>query len=242
MTDEAKPAPDGGSTPKGADKLEGEQAVPYSRFAKQNAKLQTAMERIAALELAVKAAAPSVAPKAKTRDELQAEVDAGKISKGAAAAIWDEQQAEIIAERAAGTVLLDAQTKERRKAVNAYQDLIPELADDDSEAFRKVTSTLNRFIKDHGLPNNDATMLATLESVFGPIEQVRSTRPKPAEPFSELGGSGAGGADEPVKGLKLTPGQKTGYEKMFRAGLYPGGWEQVRKEREAFPVSRPKRA
>ena len=237
MTDEAVKAPEGGNTPEGAS---GEQAVPYSRFAKQNAKLQTAMERIAALELAVKAAAPSVAPKAKTRAELQAAVDAGKISKDDAAAVWDEQQAEIIAERAAGTVLLDAQTKERRKAVNAYQDSIPELADDDSEAFRKVTSTLNRFIKDHGLPNNDATMLVALETVFGPIEQVRSTRPKPAEPFSELGSGG--GSEEPAKGLKLTPGEKTGYEKMFRAGLYPGGWEQVRKEREAFPVSRPKRA
>ena len=238
MTDEAKTAPEGGSTPEGAT---GEQAVPYSRFAKQNAKLQTAMERIAALEHAVKAAAPSVAPKAKTRAELQAAVDAGKISKDDAAAVWDEQQAEVIAERAAGAVLLDAQTKERRKAVNAYQDLIPELKDDDSEAFRKVTSTLTRYVTEHGLPNNDAAMLVALESVFGPIEQVRTTRPKPSEPFGELGGA-SGGSEEPTKGLKLTPGEKTGYEKMFRAGLYPGGWEQVRKEREAFPVSRPKRA
>ena len=207
-------------------------SVPYERFAAVVSKLK-------ALEAREAKPPPQAPAKSWTRAELQAEVDAGRLTKDQATDFWDRQRDAKVTESAVNAVLQVSQQKERRREMAEYEKAVPDLADNDSAAFKKVQREYAYLVSELGMPARDETMLAALRGAFGPVETLRAARKAQPEPFNETGGGGGAPAGEEVaKGLKLRPEEKAHYEKAMRSGLYKGGWEDVKKERDEYAKRR----
>ena len=221
----------------GQDQKQGGQWVPYERFAEATGRLKQQIEDLRdQLKTTVKGNESTGQHKVSTRAELQAEVTAGKLTAQQAAEIWDQQLEDRAAAKAVNAVSQQSQETVLRSSVRAYEAAIPELQDSDSPQFRKLQSEHRHLVKELGLPDVPATMLAALRASFGPVETLKPISRKEAEPFSETGGSGdvgGGVSDKALKGLSLSPEQKKHYSKLIDAGQL-GGWEDVAKELKAY--------
>jgi len=213
--------------------------IPKSQFlaALQNAnsKNDELQARIARLE---SAPVKEPTPKAPTRAELLALVEAGSITQAVADAEWKRQIiAEVKSEVGIATASMsvaqrvDADLAEYKKlAGDAWVAGSPERT--------KVEAAYRRLVS-RGLPETASTELTALENVFGDIDVLRESkkaRSGPAEQHSETGGargaSGGGGPkDDAVKGL--TAREKAHYERLIQAKVYKN-WAAVKEERDAY--------
>ena len=130
-------------------------------------------ERLRALEEYRPAAPVAPAEREYTADEVQAGIDAGKVTVAQAA----EYFAEIKAKRLQAQAVLEAKAAEPFKKalteVNEYMALLPWTQDYNSVQFKQVKAVYNRLITEEGEPNNIKTQRLALREVVGSLETLR---------------------------------------------------------------------
>lgn len=180
--------------------------------------------------------APSGQPRVYTRAELKAAVDAGQISQEQADVQWDRQRDAEITERAE-TVALETvarkATKERIDSdIASYKRLKPEIMEKGSETREKIADEF-KYLVSIGKPRDEATELAAIRAVLGPIEKLEKAAGarRPSDPDQQGGGGGDGRPKAAGNKLvdKLDPRWKEHYEKGIKQGRY-ADWKAVEAE------------
>lgn len=178
---------------------------------------------------------PAEPPPAKyyTRAELQKAVDDEQITPAQMENIWQEQTERRTKEQVdqAVTNAVNGATREQRvrAQIQEYVDLIPELATKGSDPHKRVERQYKNYV-DNGSPEILATELAALQTLFGPIEAVRSSRrsTEEIETHAETGGGAAPTGAAPKK-LKLSADRERHYQYLIDRGIY-SGWDAVEAE------------
>ncbi len=175
------------------------------------------------------------APKAYTREELNALVDDGKLDRARADQIMDAQLERNVKERVSADVVSAMQTQRRDERVQAeldrYLDVIPDVQTTGSEARQKVEQEFQYLVSLGDAPDK-ATELKALRSVFGPANKLQKSQPT-RETHQETGGSTPDGDtggqhdDDVPKGL--TAAQRAYYKPLVERGMYKG-WKAVTEE------------
>ena len=178
------------------------------------------------------------APKRYTRKELNAAVEAGQISRDQADEVWDTQvrtEATEVAARTAREVVVGNATKERIDAdLASYKRLKPEIMERGSETREQVQEEYN-YLTARGAPKTEATELAAIRAILGPLEKLEkaSTARRASESEQQGGGSGApkGGSGGGQKQLHehLSAENKAFYESGIKSGRYKD-WAAVNAE------------
>lgn len=180
-------------------------------------------------------------PKAYTRAELKAAVDAGQITQEQADAHWERQRDAEINERAEA-VALDAvgrkQARDRLDAeISQYRKLAPEIMEAGSEVRSAIQAEFTALVQ-AGMPggkdDNLPTQLAAIKAVLGPLDKLAKARGahRKQEHDEQGGGSGDGNRPRnPGKGLvnQLDARWKDHYEKGIKQGRYKD-WKDVETE------------
>jgi hypothetical protein len=175
-------------------------------------------------------------PKVYTREELDAAVEDGKITRATADQIIDKQIEDRAAERAARKVRSEELLKTLDAKIGEFEAVVPDLADKNSDAFKKVAAEYNRMLS-LGSPSTKATELLALERVFGTPERAKGGgRHLDSHAESFGGGSPAprkpgGKENENEAPSDLTAREKQHYQHQIDRGVM-SGWKQVREERK----------
>ena len=156
----------------------------------------------------IKKPEPKAEPKQYTRADLDAAVAKGTIGQAQADAIWEAQTEERLTRKIEEKVTAQIESRERTGSVAAemarYKELVPDLADDKSEITERCGRVYQRLIA-RGLPASNATALAAVEQVCGPLDALEAAKTKGRRDTHEETGSGSGqrANDEssPIKGL-----------------------------------------
>jgi len=166
-----------------------------------------------------------------TRQELEAAVAAGKLSRDEADHRWEEQfTRRVVAET---ETRLDAQEQKRRVAgeIRRFEEAMPSLKDESSDAYDAVRVEYGRLV-DLGLPHGPTTVLAATKAVFGSADRLK-VKPEGSRPETFEDRTG-GGEDETRAGKpKLTQRQRDYYTKAMNAGQY-ASWDEVYKELSGY--------
>ena len=234
-------APSGGSSEDGSENESLEDKFERRiKAALANQKTQLRAEFDAQLQ-AFKAGAASQekkpdAPKRFTRKELNAAVDAGQITRDQADEVWDGQvraEAKEEATRTAREVVLGTATQERVDAdLSSYKRLKPEIMEEGSETRESIKAAFKRMTS-RGSPANEATELAAIEAVLGPLDKLenaaKATRSQESHQESG-GGKPAGGGGSGKKLVDHLKGEaKEYYAEQIKKGLHKD-WDSVEKE------------
>lgn len=175
-------------------------------------------------------------PKEHTKAELQAAVDAGRISQEGADQVLEEQRdrklkAEIKAENAA-----ENRQNTRTATVNAelgrFREHLPDLETPGSESRNAAEKAFAYQVDVLGKPNTVETELDALISVWGPSNQLQAGRKQEPETFQDVGSDGGTTTEvtgKPPKGLSADA--KKYYGKQIENGMYED-WAAVTKELE----------
>ena len=215
--------------------------VPVDRLKDVSRKLKETREELARERQ--KAETTTSHPKTWSLNELNAEVNAGRMTQDAANQIWEDQ----IVERAAGKVrtvtTIESRTQTQAEELAEYQRLIPDLEDPASPEFAKVEKEYQHYLKHLGMPDTTGTMLVAARAVLGPIEAIRAGKSatiKGGEAYRETGSGPGGGGRKPTTLEALSPRQKEHYRRAIEMGAY-AGWDAVAAELKG-PKSRQVRA
>lgn len=245
-------APEGGS-PKGGSESESEKFERRIKaaLANQATQLRADFDRQLA---AFRAGASSQQkeeekPQRYTRQQLKQAVDAGQISQEQADDVWARQLEADVTERAtavATNAVSQKATKERvDRELADYKRLKPEIMDRGSELRGDIAEAYRRMVG-RGLPETEATELAAIESVLGPLDKLENAAKARRAPESHQesgGGDGkqAGGGKTGKKLVdQLNAPSKDYYEKGIKAGRYKS-WDDVEAElKYATPRTRQK--
>lgn len=178
-------------------------------------------------------------PKAYTKAQLKAAVDAGQITQEQADETWDAQRETQIRE-SARTEALNAvnehATKERIDAdLKSYKRLKPEILDTTSEERQEIEAEF-KALRDRGMPNDLRTEFAAIRAVLGPLAKLEkaASASRSQESHEETGGGGEGkqkGGGGSGKKLHehLTGENKAFYERGIKQGRYKD-WDAVEAE------------
>jgi hypothetical protein len=198
-------------------------------------------------------ASPTNAPAEYTWEQLEGFIKEGRISLADAnahreqvllrslkAQVKDEYQAEIKTNTRVQT--LTSQLNEYVGAIPAIlQEDSPERARLDAE-FDWLVSVQDRNPSKMSEAERKALQLTALRNVYGPIDSVakQKTSLRTETQQERAGGSPPSRKVNPDQELlnKLTRPQIEHYEKMFRAGRYPGKWKDVVEELKFTPKAR----
>lgn len=186
--------------------------------------------------------APPAAPKAYTKAELKAAVEAGQVTQEQADDIWDRQREAQITERAESAaldVVARTATKERIDAdIAAYRQLKPEIMESGSDLREKITAEF-KYLVSVGHPGRGPeavpTQLAAIRAVLGPLDKLeRAAAATRAQESEEQVGSGgaarpAGGGTSKKLVDHLQGDAKDWYERGIRQGRYKD-WDAVEAE------------
>ena len=179
---------------------------------------------------------PADLPKVYTKAELKAGVDAGQITQDQADSIWDTQRETQVSEKAR----LAAEEAVNRKAtqeridsdLSSYKRLKPEIMEEGSETRESIKAAFKRMTS-RGSPANEATELAAIEAVLGPLDKLenaaKATRSQESHQESG-GGKPAGGGGSGKKLVDHLKGEaKEYYAEQIKKGLHKD-WDSVEKE------------
>lgn len=177
-------------------------------------------------------------PKAYTKPQLKAAVDAGQITQEQADEIWETQRETQLTARAE-TVALETVTRQATKEridadLKAYKRLKPEIMDKGSETREKIVEEYN-YLVEIGKPRDQATELAAIRAVLGPLQKLEksASATRSQESHEETGGGGGGERPKGGSGKnlvdKLDARWKEHYEKGIKQGRY-ADWKAVEAE------------
>ena len=196
-------------------------------------------ERLRAKEEAQAPATPTY-----SWEQLQAAVDNGTITFAKALEIRDEQlyskwKHEQKAEQTQQQVLSSVSTE-----MNEYKKLVPNATLPGTDERQKVEREYGYLVQRLGQPQTEAQRLslelAAARAAFGDLDTLKTksqlaAKPLGREPFMDT--SSAQKKPNDVKkdfraGLSAREVQH--YERLMRNGRYPGGWDDVKAEYEAY--------
>jgi len=199
--------------------------VPRGRLDDVLGRVHALNEKVTALET------KKLKEKSYSRQELAASVEAGEIDQPSADAIWDRQQETHIDEQIAAGITVQSQQTARRGAISEYEVANPEIVKEGSPANVKVFGEYAHYVNNLGMADNDTTLLAVLRGLYGPVEQMQTTKPAQHDTHMETGGAGGdSGGQKLDKGKELTVRERAFYENGIRVGAYKD-WDAVWKER-----------
>ena len=166
------------------------------------------------------------APPKHTRDELRAKVDAGDVSQ----ASYDEYFARESENRVVQQVSTELDQRDKGKALSAelaaYEEAVPALKDNASEAYQRVAQEYNYALQTLGSPEGPGTMVMAARSVLGPLSSLRAKIPETnPQTHGETGGGTEGGQESgnaapAITWDKLSARQKDFYERGILVGAY----------------------
>ena len=156
----------------------------------------------------IKKPEPKAEPKQYTRADLDAAVAKGTIGQTQADAIWEAQTEERLTKKVRSEVLAEIESSQASNSTDTeiarYRELVPDLTDAKSEISQRCEAVYRRMIA-RKLPKGNATALAAVEQVCGPLDALEAAKTKGRRDTHEETGSGSGqrASDEssPVKGL-----------------------------------------
>lgn len=200
--------------------------------------LQGEKEKRARLEgMAEALKQPTQPEKRWTRAELKPKVEDGTMTQEEADQILLEQRERDLEKR------MDKKYEEREKEMRqeqqiesrlaAYTSRIPELADKNSEAFKKVEKAFQELVADGSPADSKATEVAALRVAFGPPEKLPDRTSEKRDTHQETGGS-AGSEDgmRPVDAANKVPkAYREHYKWMVENGYY-SGWDDPKLLKE----------
>lgn len=226
-------SPDGDGKPK-----DGEKVIPESRLkaalsnqrVSYEQKLNALRDELEAFKAGMKAATPEKkpdAPKRYTRAELKVAVDANQITQEQADDILDRQlkaEAKEEATREALAVVSERQKKERVETeIAKYRRLKPEVMERGSEVRQRVAEEY-RSLVEAGSPETEATELAALKVVLGPVEKLEKAAGARRSADHDEQGGGNDGRPKQKSGGKLVDNlparDKDFYQKQIDRGEY----------------------
>lgn len=199
------------------------------------ANLAPEFERILKDVAAAKPAAAAPEPKDATDTELSQLVARGAITQAQADALKSERDTKRLRATVKDEVLREVRGEAALTATQAdiarYVELEPALGDRNSEISKRAAAAYKRLIG-RGLPDSQATQLAAVEQVLGPLDALTAARtPGRRETHEETGGTGggsaatAGGDDAPADLFKGVENRwRAHYRDMIGKGQYQG-WD-----------------
>lgn len=224
--------------------------VPRERLNEATAEVRTLSERLARLEGRLSAlpsgGQPPVAPrpelkKTYTRQELNAAVARGGLTREQADDVWAVQLESNIATKVDQTTAQAVAAVVRAQRLDSelgqYRTLVPDAFVDNGNAQRGRVRQEWEYLTSLGHPDSPETELAALRAAFGPAAALSTARQKPdtRETHQETFASGDGGdsgADTPDPGKPpkgLTRDEYAYYDDLRRKGIYRD-WNAVREE------------
>jgi hypothetical protein len=228
----------GGGSPEGGQDSQpgggGERQIPESRLRAALADQERRLRADFEAKLADATKPKGEAPKAYTRAELQAAVDAGQITQ----AQMDEQLQAQSDERAARVALETVSTAERRRRVDSeierFKAVAPEILDDAHDSRKDIQKAFRELVALGDDPKDVSTQLKAIRQVLGPIDRLERSRNGRSQhdTHRETGGA-SGGERRPANGGKLADrlnaGAKAEYQKRIDRGIYKD-WDAVEAE------------
>ena len=191
--------------------------------------------KITELEGTVVAAADAPPPQPEyTRAELGKAVEDGKITEIQAQDILDKQNdkktANLVKETVSTTIGNINRDQTVDSQIDAYSKLMPEVLAEGSDERQRVASQFSYFVS-IGLPNDKSTELAALNSVYGSIDALKSSKGAAQEFDTQQETSGGGAPAETVSGttLKLSADERKHYQYLIDRGQYKD-WKEVEAE------------
>jgi hypothetical protein len=190
------------------DKSKGEgepKMVPLAALEDVRGKWQASEKRAAQLEgqvqglSAVKTEPKVDPPKQLSAADLRQAVDEGKLTEDEAEAIKNQQ----IEKRVTAKVTEEVETRLARDNlservstdIGRYKQAIPDLADLDSAAFKKVQAEFTYLTRQRYEANDPRTELIAIRAAFGDIDNLQKIKPGTRETHQETGGRQESGTD-----------------------------------------------
>ena len=175
------------------------------------------------------------APKRLSRADLDAEVEAGKLSREQADATWEGQITADAAQAAVKHVEQASQAKALGDTLLAYEEAVPELKDTSSATYARIAQEV-AYLQGIGHPEGLATVVAATRSVMGPLNALKVRKapgPKGGEGHQEGGsGGGEGSGRKPDRRTELSARETEHFRKLIDKGVYRD-WDAVHAERAA---------
>ena len=232
-------APEGDGDGGGAT-ITPERAAEIARAAALEAAAPLA-EKIAFLEGRNSAAPPvqpPAPPKVYTRTELATAVAERRMTEDQATDILERQRADetrrIVQETVSGAFTDLRRGNVVEQGLNEYQRLKPDAWKAGTKDRERVEAQY-KYLVSIGQPATAATELVALQTVYGPVDALRSAASgrDDFESMEDIGGGGSGGGRRDGGGgggkPKLTPRERAHYERLIDRGVY-ADWDAVHAE------------
>lgn len=157
---------------------------------------ELAEEKQARLKLEGKIEQQAAAPAERvfTRTEVNAEVEAGRLTQSEADGYIARVESEALRRDIRKDVAADQAERERQTSISsdmdAYERRIPDLREKGSDSRQRVAKEFEYLVKTLGHQADDpATELLAVRAAFGPAEQIRETTRDGIETHQSLSGS-----------------------------------------------------
>lgn len=171
--------------------------------------------------------------------QLRAQVDAGQMTEAEASDIRLKSSLDAMEKRIVSNVTANNEDANRQRIVTdqveAYKAKIPAMMAPESAERARVVAEYNFLVNTLGHPATNATELAAMRAVFGPVEALGVKADGTPEHHQETSGSGGGdesqGGKQPVDGAPahLSPDEKRYYRDLIQKKIYPD-WKAVEAE------------
>jgi hypothetical protein len=236
----------------------GSDTVPFNRFKEVNDKMKAGDEENVSLRAQIaelqagkgtvgiapeppRQADPQTPPKVYSRAELENAVKAGTITEVDANTLWDQQQADNIANQVkdtvAKTITLTTQQDDTSAKIKRYMAARPDAAIDGTQDRVAVAGKFTELVKRgyEGIKGKggEKTELLALEMAFGPIDALEAANGGSHErdTHQETGGAGGGdgSGDDANIPKDITAKQKNFYAAQINKGIY-ADWAEVEEE------------
>ena len=177
-------------------------------------------------------------------EQLEGEIEAGRLSRGQAMAYWEKQlRSELETEFTAKTESVSKLTSLGSEMAE-YKSLVPNLTVHGTEERNKVEREYGYLVQRLGTPQTKEAQLsmeaAAARAAFGDLDTLKtkkslSAKPQPREAYLETSSAQrkpTASTKDPKAGL--TAREVAHYERMMKNGRYPGGWADVQKEHQEY--------
>lgn len=164
------------------------------------------------------------------RAELNALVDAEKISRDQADELWDKQLETRITNKLTThfdeKTQVETQTREVAEELKSYKQLRPDVVVEGSPEREKVREEY-RYLLSRGQPDSISTELLALRNIYGPHEKLRRNSNVDRETHKETGGGSP--PSQKKEGMpEMSAKERDYYEPLVKNGMYT--WKQVGEE------------
>jgi hypothetical protein len=226
-----------------------EQVYAEAKQAKRDLATERELRIAAEAKLSVldapKVAAAATAEKEYTWAELEGFIASGQITRADAEAHREEVITKRVSSKIKGEFTQETRTAGRgqalSQAISSYVEAVPAIMTVGSDERSRLDEEFDFLASVQGLDaskmddvSRKALQLTALRTVYGPIDSlVKRNAPVKTETHQgSIGGVRPRSSTNPDQALLdgLTKQQVVHYNKMFRAGRYPGGWKDVAAE------------